>query len=186
MLKVGGRLRLSLISARLAELMPAHASATVGGMHPPCLPPALADALDLVVRVTAPATGPWWIIGSAAMALHGLDLPVADVDLLLAPQDATRVLQEHGRVLPSGEEHGPYRSEVFGRIDGGPLLVEVLGGFHVREGGHWVAVEPATRLAVGLARGAVFIPSRPELAAITRRLGRPKDLLRARMLDTLP
>jgi hypothetical protein len=32
-------------------------------------------------------------------------------------------------------------------------------------------------LAVGLARGAVFVPSRPELAAITRQLGRPKDLL---------
>lgn len=152
-------------------------------MTEPHLSPSLAGTLDLVVRVTALAPGPWWIIGSAAMALHGLDLPVADVDLLLAPEDATRVLEVHGRVLPSREGQGPYRSEVFGRIDGGPLLVEVLGGFHVREGGHWVAVEPATRLAVGLARGAVFVPSRPELAAITRRLGRPKDLLRAKMLD---
>ncbi len=89
-------------------------------------------------------------------------------------------------MLPSGDGRGPYRSEVFGRIDDGPLPIEVLGGFHVREQGRWVAVQPVTRLAVGLARGAVFVPSRPELAAITRRLGRPKDLLRARMLDALP
>jgi hypothetical protein len=155
-------------------------------MPPLHLASALTDALDLVARVVAPAAGPWWIIGSAAMALHGLDLPVADVDLLLAPEDAARVLRAHGHVLPSENGHGSYRSEVFGRIDGGSLPIEVLGGFHVRQDGRWVAAEPATRLALGLARGAVFVPSRSELAAITRRLGRQKDLLRAGMLDALP
>jgi hypothetical protein len=43
-------------------------------------------------------------------------------------------------VLPSGEGHGLYRSEVFGRIDGGPRPIEVLGGFHVRKGGRWTAI----------------------------------------------
>ena len=133
----------------------------------------------------APATGPWWIIGSAAMALHGLDLAIADVDVVLAPEDAALVLQEHGRVLQSGGVSGLYRSDVFGRVDGGPLPIEVLGGFHVRENDRWVMVQPATRLAIGLARGPVFVPSRLDLASITRRLWRPKDVLRAELLEAL-
>ena len=34
----------------------------------------------------------WWIIGSAAVVLHGVDTSVADVDLLLSPADAERLL----------------------------------------------------------------------------------------------
>jgi hypothetical protein len=97
-------------------------------MYPLHLSPVLADTLDVVVQTMVPATGPWWIIGSAAMVLHGLDLAIADVDLVLAPEDAALVLQEHGRILQSGDGRGPYRSDVFGRIEGGPLAIEVLVG----------------------------------------------------------
>lgn len=119
------------------------------------------------------------------MVLHGLDLAIADVDLVLAPEDAALVLQEHGCILPSSDESGPYRSDVFGRIEGGPLPIEILGGFHAREDDRWVAVRPVTRLEIGLAKEEVFVPSLLDLASITRRLGRPKDVLRAEMLEAL-
>lgn len=129
---------------------------------------------------------PWWVIGSAAMALHGLDVPVANVDLLLSADDAAQVLEDSGCHPSADGGTECFRSDVFGRIDRGPLPIDVLGGFHVRLDGCWARVQLATRPAISLGGGTVHVPSRPELATLTRSLGRPSDVLRADLLDALP
>lgn len=95
-------------------------------MPPDDLSHRLTEALDGIVRATAS----WWIVGSGAMASHGLRLTVADVDLLLAPSDAARLLEERGSSPNRTDEDGRFRSDVFGLWTGGPLPVDVMGGLH--------------------------------------------------------
>jgi hypothetical protein len=49
---------------------------------------ALGETLARVADALAGARHPWWIIGSAAVALHGADVTVGDVDVLLGEEDA--------------------------------------------------------------------------------------------------
>lgn len=138
----------------------------------------LAAALDRVAAAMADARDPWWIIGSAAVALHGAQAEVADVDLLTSVRDAEALLARHGgatRPAPSDL----FRSRVFGRIAGPSLPIEVMAGFEVRTPEGWRSVSPRTRLAVA----GVFVPDRAELLEMLGWFGRDKDRVRAASLS---
>lgn len=128
----------------------------------------------------------WWIIGSVAVALHmGGASPVTDVDVLLAADDAVRLIPKLGTVVGPGEPDNHFRSAPFARWTAPPLPVEFMANLHVSVGGEWVPIVPTTREAVELGRATVFVPSAAEMIAILRRFGRPKDLARAAMLVQL-
>lgn len=106
----------------------------------------------------ASASDDWWIIGSAAVALHGAaPVTVADIDVLCSERDARAVVA---------------------RWTGLPLAVEFMAGFRVR--GAVVAL--TTRELVRVAGGVVAVPSREELRALLVSFGREKDLVRAGLL----
>jgi hypothetical protein len=150
------------------------------------LAPDLIATLDLVVPAAGELADPWWLFGSAAMALLGVeDLTIADVDLLTSEADAHRLLARLGASPAAAGGSALFRSRVFGRATGLPLPVEVMAGFEVREGQGWTAVAPKTRLAIDWSGGPLHIPSAAEQAALCRRFGRPKDLLRAAALERL-
>jgi hypothetical protein len=131
-----------------------------------------------VAAAAAAARDPWWIIGSAAMALHGVAvLEVADVDLLMSRRDSAALLRSKGVEPAPGEAGGRFRSDVFGRWSAGAYVVEVMGGFHV-DGRELV---PATRVA----RGAFYVPSVDELIVMCGLFARPKDEERASLLRGL-
>lgn len=126
---------------------------------------------------------PWWVIASAAVALHGVDPgPVADVDVLLSVEDAQRVLPSIGVEVRQGSAHPDFRSSVFGTWTDSPLQVEFMAGFHHRSGPDWHRVEPATRLPIDVGGITVFVPERAELKRLLESFGRPKDIERARRL----
>ncbi len=158
-------------------------------MHPVntlSLPPALAGTLEGVVTATGASRHPWWIIGSAATVLQGArPLDAADVDVVMSPEDARRLLRERGLAVVSDGGSDRFRSEVFGRLTDSPLPIDIMGAFHIRRGAEWVRLRPTTREAITFPFGAVFTPTLPELIEITRNLGRPKDLARAQMLEAL-
>jgi hypothetical protein len=142
------------------------------------LPPHLAASLAEVRAAAAGARDPWWIIGSAAMALHGTaDLVVGDVDLLMSRSDAAALLRAKGVEPAPGEAGGRFRSDVFGRWRAGAYVVETMGGFHV----DGIELVPETRLAAG----GLYVPSVGELIAMCEMFGRPKDEERARLLRAL-
>jgi hypothetical protein len=147
----------------------------------PHLTPDLAETLERVMTLTAEAVEPWWIIGSAAMALHGAaGLSVADVDLLMGRSDARRLTAG----LAGDPRDGTsdlFRSEVFGRLAGSPLPIDVMAGFRVRD----VELRPSTRRRVKVGAGRVFVPELDELIAITASFGRAKDLERVAVLEAL-
>jgi hypothetical protein len=145
--------------------------------------PGLRETLARVADAAAGAAEPWWIIGSAAVALHGRAGEVReDVDVLTGPAGARRFLQGFGIEAAPGEASALFRSEVFGRWDGAPLAVEVMGGLHLRTGGGWQPVRIETRQAVNVEGRTLYIPAAEELARLFTSFGRPKDVERAKQL----
>lgn len=129
------------------------------------------------------ARDPWWVIASAAVALHGADPGhIGDVDVLLSTDDATRILPAIGVEPHAGPAHPDFRSDVFGTWHGTALPVEFMAGFRYRSGTNWVRVQPTTRQLVEIAGAAVYIPDRAELARLLVAFGRPKDIARVRQL----
>ena len=143
----------------------------------------LEKTLVHVADALSDARAPWWIIGSAAMALHGVDPgEVADVDVLMGAADARALI---GRL---GLENAPrpdkmFRSEVFARWEEPPLAVDFMGDFAVRQGAGWSAVEPVTRQHVPVGSNSVAVPALIELRHLFERFGREKDRARIRLLD---
>ncbi len=136
----------------------------------------------MVAAAMTGAQGPWWIIGSAAVALHGADVTVADVDVLLGEDDARVILPAWGMAAEAGEGTALFRSAVFGRWDAPPLTVEFMAGFRFRASGGWSAVAPVTRERVVVDDRPVFVPAKAELVAFLHGFGRDKDLERAALL----
>jgi hypothetical protein len=145
---------------------------------------ALQQTLEQVAAAMAPAAHDWWVIASAACWLHGIDPGVVrDVDVLLDERDGDVVLDALGLQAVPGQDDGQFRSRCFVTWQQAPLPVEFFAGFELCEAGQWNAVRLATREWHPV--GAVWlpVPSRAELAALLRRVGRSKDLVRAELLS---
>jgi hypothetical protein len=151
----------------------------------PSLPTSLAETLEIVGRASHDARDPWWVIGSAAMALHGADVEAGDVDLLTSLSDARALCGAMDGVRVVRPPSDRFRSAMLVEILGAPLRIEIMAGFEVRAEGRWTTVAPLTRRQVIWNAHSLFVPDVIELAALCRTFGRPKDLARARMLDAL-
>jgi hypothetical protein len=147
---------------------------------------ALASTLDGLGDALAGCRDPWWIIGSAAMALHGAQVSVADVDVLLSPDDAAALLAVWGEPLPPASATATFRSRIFYRSEMRfALPVELMAGFEVLSGGLWQPVMPRARVAKHFGGTILFIASVADLLAMCKLFGRPKDAVRAAVLATL-
>jgi len=149
------------------------------------LPPGLEETLAEVAQVAADASEPWWIIGSAAVALHGAGTGVRDVDLMMGIADARHFLQRVGALPTPDTDHPQFRSIVFGTWLEPPLPVEVFAGFSLANPGGWHPVTLRTRESVSIQGRTLYVPSIDELHDLLLTFGRPKDLERARLLESI-
>jgi hypothetical protein len=150
-------------------------------MPPASLPvPPLHISLTRVAKALHAACDPWWVIGSAAVWLHGGATEVADIDVLSSARDARAMLAAWRGPVTIGAASERFRSQPFARLQGDGLPIEVMAELEVRIGGAWQIVRPRTRVAMG----GVFVPERAELVAILRSFGREKDLRRATLLES--
>ena len=150
------------------------------------LPENLAATFDILASAASELQDPWWVFGGAGMALSGLsEWHVPDVDVMTSPRDARRLIEAlHGEVTPDPGE-GLFRSQVFGQILTTPVPLDVMANMDVRAGGDWVPVTFSTRVPIALEDFTVFTPSIEEQIETCRLFGRPKDLQRAEMLESL-
>lgn len=147
------------------------------------LPAPLIETLASVAAFMAAARDPWWIIASAAAALHGAKpITVADVDVLLSVKDISRILPALGIEPYRGPPNPLFRSQVLAKWQKPPVPVDLMAGFEHRVGDAWHPVRPATRQAITVGRATVYVPERNELRRIIAGFSRPKDLERARLL----
>ena len=146
--------------------------------------PDLRRSLAMTAEATAQARDPWWIIGSAAVTLHGAHVPdIKDVDVLMTALDAERVLRDLGLRSHPPTSSTMFRSSVFGIWSAPPLPVEIMGDLNLATRAGWCLVRPATREAVTVDGHKLFVPVANELIALLRSFGRPKDLVRIRLLE---
>ncbi|MGI8930816.1 MAG: hypothetical protein ACR2FK_00330 [Sphingomicrobium sp.] len=142
--------------------------------------PGLDETLAEIAESLAGAEAPWWIIGSAAVALHGADVGrIADVDVLVGRADAVRLCRTWGLSPAQNTGDGKFRSSLFACWRGSPLPVEVMADTQVFADGGWHPVHFETRQATA---GGLFVPARAELVAMLKLFGRTKDLRRAAAL----
>jgi hypothetical protein len=150
---------------------------------PMIIGPPLSASLNAIGLIMDQAHDPWWIIASAAVALHGADPGhVGDVDVLLSVVDARRILPAIGIELRQGSVHAAFRSSIFGTWTGTALPVEFMADFDHRSGEVWFPVRPATRQPIKIDGAIVFVPDKAELQFMLTAFGRPKDMERARSL----
>jgi hypothetical protein len=136
-------------------------------------------SLALVAEILADAKDEWWLVGGAAVALQGLDIAIADIDVLMSRRDIVRVIARLGIAPVAGVAIDRIRSEIWARWTAPPLAVDLMTGLQVRTGECWTRVAPATRQAVNVDGRTLYAPARRELIDILRLFGRPKDLERA-------
>jgi hypothetical protein len=150
---------------------------------PMTISPSLSASLYAIGPIMDQAHDLWWIIASAAVALHGADPGhVADVDVLLSVADAGRILPTIGIELRQGSAHAAFRSSIFGTWTGTALPVEFMADFDHRSGEAWLPVRPVTRQPIRVDGVIVFVPEKAELQSMLTAFGRPKDMERARSL----
>jgi hypothetical protein len=138
------------------------------------------------IAIAAPADADdWWIIGSAAMVICGIeDLEPEDVDLLGSATTLSRCL-DRWRVEPGQPRPGDrFRSQPYVRVElPGCLPIETMGDLHVFSQVGWQPMTPRTRAAVDVGGHRVFVPELQEQLDILQLFGRPKDLAKARMIE---
>ncbi len=145
----------------------------------------LRQTLVMTADALAGAQDPWWVVSSAAVALHGVaPIEVGDVDVLMSVADAQRAMDRLGVVPIEDGASAMFRSTLFGRWELPPLLVEIMAGFHVAKGAEWTEVLPQTRVPVLVEGCVVYVPDQAELVEMLRLFGRPKDLERVRFLTS--
>ena len=148
------------------------------------LTPALTATCAAVAAAMAHMCTRWWIITSAAVALHGADPgPVGDVDVLMDAMDARSFCADRGIAIRPGVADDRFRSALFAVLDAHPLPVEIMAGLALMTHDGWRPIRPVTRHAVAVPGGMVYVPDRAEFAALLRAFGRPKDLRRAAALE---
>jgi hypothetical protein len=150
-------------------------------MITPGLEPTLAEA----ARVGATLRDDWWIIGSAAIALTGVDIEVLDVDLLVSERDAQALLGSWAAPKTTTSGQDCFRA-VSGEHAGTPIPIQVMGRLEVHMDDQWVPVSPTTRVRIDLPDGAVHVPDPDDLLALLLMFRRPQDLVRAEMLLRRP
>jgi len=92
------------------------------------------------------------VVGGASATLHGVPLPVRDLDIETDAEDAYRLQALFpGHVVEPVAlcESETYRSH-FGRLDFDGVAVEVIGDLHRREAGGWVPTAATTETTVHL------------------------------------
>ena len=147
--------------------------------------PDLRQSLAMTAEATARASDPWWIIGSAAVTLHGAHVPdIKDVDVLMTASDAERVLHNLGVPSRPPTSSTMFRSSAFGSWNAPPLPVEIMGDLNLATPAGWCPVRPDTREAMTVDGHQLFVPAVGELIAMLRSFGRPKDLVRIRLLES--
>ena len=137
----------------------------------------LADAMAI-------AQDDWWIIGSAAVSLHGANPgPMSDIDVLLSIRDLDALYERLPLYDTRDSRKGQFLSERFGVWRELAMPVEFMAGFKQEIDGFWTEVTLSTRQQIQIAGRNLFVPERAELISLLQQFGRPKDLRRAAALS---
>jgi hypothetical protein len=145
----------------------------------------LETSLIQLAKFMAGTSAPWWIIGSSAMVVAGVDGVIPDdVDVTADGPMLTQILEDAVGAIAEPLPHTKFRSLPYTRtkVVGG-LDIEFQGDLDLWENGDWQRLKINSRIAVNVGDTVVYIASVEEQLAILRRFGRDKDLAKASLLE---
>ncbi len=146
----------------------------------------LHDALPELARTFR---DPWWIIGSAAMAIAGVPgIAPQDIDVLCSRSDALKlreVWSDHVDTKFQPTDEARFRS-TFARFTHLPMPLEVMGGLEVMTAAGWRALRVHDDQRIDVAGHTVHIPTLADQRRILLAFGRDKDLAKATRLPLSP
>jgi hypothetical protein len=150
------------------------------------LPQGLANDLETLARLMADIREDWWVIGSTAIVLAGVEgIAPHDVDVLISAQAARALAESLGETPLALPPHPKFRSEVFFRRRLVSRDAEFMVGFEVAGEGGWEAFWPVSRRMVGVPGGVIPIPDVEDLKRMCRLFGRARDMEKLARLETL-
>jgi len=149
------------------------------------LAPAAVQTIVRVAEELSEARDDWWLFGGAAVAVHGLPIDVADVDVLMSARDIGQLAARLGIAPERDTPVDRIRSDTWLPWKALPLGVDFTAGLAVRTNERWTPLAPRTREALKVEGRTLYVPARGELIAILRLFGRPKDIARAEALARL-
>ena len=150
-----------------------------------CRKPRWRSTLKRIVATLDDAGIAYVVVGGAALALRGLPVPVNDVDIEMAVEDAYRcqdlfAAHEVGRppyvVDPVAFREGEQARSHFGRFAFDGLRVEIMADLHWRKGDRWAPTFLTTRATVDLDGTPVSVLELEEEALAYLRRGRLERL----------
>ena len=142
------------------------------------------ETLQRLAGVMGVAQDRWCIFGGAAFALHGFVAEaVRDIDLIVTPDDAARLITAYGWQNMADGGSDKFRSGVILRPVLGDMPVEILSAFQSNRDGGWVNIAIPEVIHVQAGSVMVPVPTRPSLASMFRACGRPKDVAKAVLLE---
>lgn len=141
------------------------------------------ETLKNTSRFLAASEDPWWILGSSAIALCGIDPQIIrDIDVVISPQDARRLMKRYDLSNQADGGNHLFRSEIVLRPQLGPIPLEILSNYEIRERGTWTLLTLNTRKTVEVEGATLFVPELDEQIEILTKLGREKDLQRIALI----
>lgn len=144
--------------------------------------PLLAGLQHAMPELARTFRDPWWIIGSAAMALIGVpDAVPQDIDVLCSTEDALRLRAAWATRVDQAyrpRHDGLFRS-TFARFHLSPMPLEVMGGLEVMTPQGWHPLRVLAETVLDVAGRAVRVPTLADQRRIFMLFGRPKDLAKA-------
>lgn len=125
---------------------------------------------------------PWWIIGSAAMALAGVpDTRPQDIDVLCGRDDAARLRAAWAAHVDEAyrpRDEARFRS-AFSRFAHLPMPLEAMGGLEVKAADGWHPLYVRQDMAIDVDGHSLRLPTLAEQRRILLLFGREKDLAKA-------
>jgi hypothetical protein len=127
----------------------------------------------------------YFIIGSCAMLLSGLTIPiVTDLDLLMSSADADTLKNKWSHQIRKGftpENQHLFHSN-FARFDFDDLDVEVMGDLEVNKNNQWQPVWVEQAMEISMEGMKIKIPTLQEQKRIFMLFGREKDITKAKVI----
>ncbi|AFK01895.1 hypothetical protein Emtol_0743 [Emticicia oligotrophica DSM 17448] len=143
------------------------------------------QTISLISDKLAQLQDPYWLIGSSALVLAGIQLEaIDDVDLLTSNRDADWLKQQW--VTKKLNDYLPANADKFlsnfGRYKWGELMVEVMGELKVYQNGEWVPLKIENWEEIEIEGLKLKIPTLLEQYRIFKLFGRDKDLKKANLI----
>lgn len=143
-------------------------------------------SIEIIADNLAQLQDPFYIVGSSALVLAGIQLEnIDDVDLLTSSRDADFLKQRWKKhkledYLPA---HADKFLSNFGRFKFGEVLVEVMGELKVFHENQWQVLEIKEWQEIEInEKTSVKIPSLKEQYRIFNLFGREKDIKKANLI----